>query len=124
MQMNAKQTLLAGAVALALIVFGALFWIAPVWQIGYAPAAYQPPDLQVQAETVPEPAQEQGPVNINTASAEELMRLPGIGQAKAEAILADRAANGPYAAPEDLTRVKGISQRMVQQWGSDITTSG
>ncbi len=52
------------------------------------------------------------------------MRLPGIGQAKAEAILADRAANGPYAAPEDLTRVKGISQRMVQQWGSDITVRG
>ena len=41
-----------------------------------------------------------------------------------EAILADRAANGPYAAPEDLTRVKGISQRMVQQWGSDITVGG
>ena len=58
------------------------------------------------------------------ASAEELMRLSGIGQAKAEAILADRAANGPYAAPEDLTRVKGISQRMVQQWGSDITVGG
>ena len=31
MQMNEKQTLLAGAAALALIVFGALFWIAPVW---------------------------------------------------------------------------------------------
>ena len=44
--------------------------------------------------------------------------------AKAEAILADRAANGPYAAPEDLTRVKGISQRMVQQWESDITVGG
>ena len=41
MQMNEKQTLLAGAAALALIVFGALFWIAPVWQFGYAPAAYQ-----------------------------------------------------------------------------------
>ena len=98
MQMNEKQTLLAGAAALALIVFGALFWIAPVWQFGYAPAAYQPPVLPAQAEPAPEPT--------------------------AEAILADRAANGPYAAPEDLTRVKGISQRMVQQWGSDITVGG
>ena len=35
------------------------------------------------------------------------MRLPGIGQAKAEAILADCAANGPYAAPwKTWTRVK------------------
>ena len=49
MQMNEKQTLLAGAAALALIVFGALFWIAPVWQFGYAPAAYQPPVLSAQA---------------------------------------------------------------------------
>lgn len=77
MQMNEKQTLLAGAAALALIVFGALFWIAPVWQFGYAPAAYQPPVLPAQAEPAPEPTrEEQGPVNINTASAEELMRLP------------------------------------------------
>ena len=75
MQMNEKQTLLAGAAALALIVFGALFWIAPVWQFGYAPAAYQPPVLPAQAEPAPEPMrEEQGPVNINTASAEELMR--------------------------------------------------
>ncbi len=70
MQMNEKQTLLAGAAALALIVFGALFWIAPVWQFGYAPAAYQPPVLPAQAEPAPEPTrEEQGPVNINTASA-------------------------------------------------------
>lgn len=54
MQMNEKQTLLAGAAALALIVFGALFWIAPVWQFGYAPAAYQPPVLPAQAEPAPE----------------------------------------------------------------------
>ena len=67
MQMNEKQTMLAGAAALALIVFGALFWIAPVWQFGYAPAAYQPPVLPAQAEPAPEPTrEEQGPVNINT----------------------------------------------------------
>mgnify|MGYP001045803431 CR=1 FL=1 len=119
MQMNEKQTLLAGAAALEL---GGqhIFRQTPDGQLGLIVAV-----LPAQAESAPEPTrEEQGPVNINTASAEELMRLPGIGQAKAEAILADRAANGPYAAPEDLTRVKGISQRMVQQWGSDITVGG
>ena len=80
MQMNEKQTLLAGAAALALIVFGALFWIAPVWQFGYAPAAYQPPVLLAQAEPAPDPTrEEQGPVNINTASAEELITMLNIG---------------------------------------------
>lgn len=78
MQMNEKQTLLAGAAALALIVFGALFWIAPVWQFGYAPAAYQPPVLPAQAEPAPEPTrEEQGPVNINTAFA-----CPALGRQK------------------------------------------
>lgn len=118
--MNVKQTLLAGFTVLALIVYGALFFIAPVWQFGYTPAAYHPPALQEQAEPTPKP----DVININTATAEELMCLPGIGCTKAEAILADRTANGPYSAPEDLARVKGISLRMIQQWGTNITVGG
>ena len=49
-------------------------------------------------------------VNINTASAEELQALPGIGQVRAESIVADRQANGPFQIPEDITRVSGIGQ--------------
>lgn len=119
--MNVKQTLLAGFAALALIVYGALFFIAPVWQLGYTPAAYHTPILQKLDEPTPTP--KPSVININTATAEELMCLPGIGRTKAEAILADRTANGPYSTPEDLARVKGISLRMVQQWGTAITVS-
>lgn len=50
------------------------------------------------------------PVNINTASAGELQTLPGIGQVRAEAIIADREANGPFRIPEDITRVSGIGE--------------
>ena len=111
MQMNEKQTLLAGAAALALIVFGALFWIAPVWQFGYAPAAYQPPVLPAQAEPAPEPTrEEQGPVNINTASAEELMRLPGIGEVLSRAIVDYREKNGAFSCIEDIMNVSGIGE--------------
>ena len=52
-----------------------------------------------------------GPVNINTASAEQLESLPGIGAATAQKIVSDRAANGPFKAVDDLMRVSGIGEK-------------
>lgn len=55
-----------------------------------------------------------GPVNINTADAATLAaELNGIGLSRAEAIVEDRKRNGPFAAPEDLARVKGVGLRIV-----------
>jgi len=50
----------------------------------------------------------QGRVSLNTATEAELMQLPGIGPGLARAILADRAARGPYRTIQDLKRVRGI----------------
>ncbi len=50
------------------------------------------------------------PVNINTAGVDQLQTLPGIGQYRAEQIVADREANGPFRIPEDLMRVSGIGE--------------
>lgn len=56
-----------------------------------------------------------GPVNINTADAAKLANeLQGVGPALAEAIVADRQANGNFPNPEALTRVKGIGARIVE----------
>ncbi len=49
-----------------------------------------------------------GLVNINSASVAELDALPGIGPAKAQAIVAYRTEQGPFARTEDLVLVKGI----------------
>ena len=85
--------------AAVLIAAGALFLIAPVWQ-PQRPAAPEAPTL----------------IDINTATAEELTALPGLGPRKAAALVAYREEHGPFATLADAAAVKGISLRMTESW--------
>lgn len=60
-------------------------------------------------------------ININTADIETLADLNGIGQAKAEAIVAYRDANGPFQSSDDLTNVQGIGERTVERNAKRLT---
>lgn len=54
-------------------------------------------------------------IDLNTATVDELMSLKGIGKKRAEAILADREQKGRFKSVEDLSRVKGMSQKLVSR---------
>ena len=62
-----------------------------------------------------------GKVNLNTASKETLMTLTGIGEARAEAIIAYRRDAGPFLVIEDIMKVSGIKEAAFQKIKDDIT---
>lgn len=64
-----------------------------------------------------ESSQAQTPVkvNLNTASADELTKLRGIGPSLAERIVAYRTEHGQFTSIEDLTKVKGIGKKKLQR---------
>ena len=96
--------------AAVLIAAGALFLIAPVWQPQRPAAAYVPSAVHTAAPEAPTL------IDINTATAEELTALPGLGPRKAAALVAYREAHGPFATLADAAAVKGISLRMTESW--------
>ena len=63
-------------------------------------------------------------ININTATKDELVSLPGIGPAKAQAILDYRKAHGSFKTVEDLKDVKGIGAKRFEQLKPDLAVSG
>lgn len=63
-------------------------------------------------------------VDINSATAEQLDALKGVGPAKAKAIIEYRAKNGPFKSVDDLENVKGFGKKTIDGFRADVTLGG
>lgn len=63
-------------------------------------------------------------ININTASADLLAMLPGIGKTIAERIVSYRQANGPFKSIQELELVRGIGEKTIENIAKYITVGG
>jgi competence protein ComEA len=66
----------------------------------------------------------EGTVNINTATADELERLPGVGPSRAAAILTLRQRMGRFSRAEDLLRVRGIGRATLRRMRASVALDG
>lgn len=71
-----------------------------------------------------EPAPARAPLDLNRATAEELETLPGIGAAKAAAILAARDAQGGFSSLDELEAVRGIGPALMAKLRPLVVVGG
>jgi len=63
-------------------------------------------------------------IDVNRADAVQLQRLPGVGPARAAAIVRERDRAGPFASAADLQRVAGIGPGMIERWDGLVAAGG
>ena len=73
---------------------------------------------------IPDAEEVHFPININDATLQELMALPGIGETIAKRIVDFRKFNGNFAKPEELLHVDGIGPSKLEAILDYITTGG
>jgi competence protein ComEA len=66
----------------------------------------------------------QGVINVNTATQEQLMMMPGIGEKISKNVVAYRQANGPFKSLDDLIKVKGISKKKLDKLRQNFVLEG
>ena len=84
--------------------------------VNYLRIHYFGPKIEV---VEPASSEIQTKIDINTASWEELTLLPGIGETLAQRIVAYRQENGPFESVDDLSKVQGIRQGLVDDIDED-----
>ena len=87
-------------------------------------AATKPWSIETQREASGKTAPLRRKIDVNTASAEELETLTGVGAAIAREIVKEREENGAFENLEDLLRVKGIGESKLEGFRYEVTIGG
>lgn len=72
-------------------------------------------EQQVSTTTAAKESPAVATLNINTATATEIEKLPGIGKKSAAAIVAYRTEKGKFKTPKDLLKVKGVGEKTLEK---------
>jgi comEA protein len=81
-----------------------------------APAAIAPSGAtEKSVAPVRKPALKPGDIDLNTATAAQLVQLPGVGPSYAERIIAYRTEHGSFRTVDELQNVKGIGKKRLEQ---------
>ena len=117
-EMTRYEKMVLAATAAFVLVTGSWFLAKQTASAPYTVVTEQ--SVQGQADSVPmeETGQGQRPqalmegevINVNTADIYDLQRLPGIGEKRAQAIIAYREEVGPFQATDELLQISGIGQ--------------
>ncbi len=105
----------AGIIFLVLLAFN--FWLFPPGH-NLEPVELESSIETMKSSSVPEMP---GPINLNTATLEELDSLPGIGEVLAQRILDYREEHGGFQSLEDLMKVDGIGESTFEELKGKIT---
>lgn len=127
MKKNFAVVLFLSVIA-ALLAFGGGYYLGTQYHMDtYVPVLAQP-----QPESVPETPEnpqtqdtpvKSGKINLNTATAEELMELPGIGEKLSAAIVTYREQIGTFTSIWQLDGVPGIGEKTIQRIEPYLTLS-
>jgi len=109
-----------GRVHLAMLLLTLAFLAAASWTAVQDRRVGAPETYAVRTERR-DTAAEKSRIDVNTAAAEELEQLTGIGPALAEAIVRYRAEHGPFQSAEELLRVSGIGEGKLEAIRDEIT---
>lgn len=104
----------------ALIQDGQLIWVPAVGTDASTPSQTAPAQSENKAERVPTRTPH-FPINLNSATHDELLALPGIGEVRAQSIIDYRTAHGPFQAIEDIQSVDGIGAGIFEKIKDLIT---
>ena len=89
-------------------------------QVSIDPALTQSRATEITSAATTQPAKPDK-VNINTADAELLQTLPGVGEALAQRIINHRQTYGPFLSISELAEIKGIGEQTLQSIAALIT---